>query len=445
MTGHLTPKPYMIFDAIHHVMEIGIKETDLLKHLIDSPHFQRLKGIKQLGLTDMVFPTATHTRFSHSLGTAFLASKIFKLLESRHREDIATISPCSLILAALLHDIGHGPFSHACEDFFYHYLNQEIKHESWTKEFIKHLSEEGSLPIHLYDEIDTILFPSAYRTFVNDIICSQLDADRLDYLLRDSHFCGVSYGTFDLDWLLHSLTILKPTEGSAGTKLGIVYKGLGAVENYLISRRWMHLNIYQNRKLLGFTDNLLCFLIQLALWIDEKENQKEKENISGTFLFEFLKKINHCKKEQKSHGEVIKEAFHWYKFLTDYDIWSAIRNIYFAHQMKSISLPQSLQEIAISFIERKTPKVKEIKKDQEGEIRDFIAAHNLTHLKHKINIIKPPFSTYEANGSSIYVQHNHHSFPIQEKSGIINELLLLKEERLFLKLDPSLDLSFNLV
>ncbi len=425
----------MIFDAIHHVMEIdsalvGDKGLFIIKQLMDSPHFQRLKGIKQLGLTDMVFPTATHTRFSHSTGTAYLASKIIKQLKANFESHT---TPLNIIIAALLHDIGHGPFSHSFEEFFTTYLGQELKHEAWSCAFIDYLSSEGSLPSSMHHEIIDLLFRKEGRSFCHDIISSGLDCDRLDYLLRDSHFCGVSYGTFDLDWLLHTLTIVKTEEGKS--KLGISAKGLGAIENYLINRRLLYLNIYQNRNILGFCDQLICFLVALATWVGENGDLTEKKNLIGFYLFEFLETINRCQAKKTKPDETIKIAFDKYKFLTDMDIWAAIRNLYFS----TISLiPPPLKEIARSFMERRSPKVREIRPTEEKTIQNFIKSKGWEREKYKINIIKPNFLFYDPNHADIYIQYDRVTYKIQEKSQIIAKLLDLRENRWFLKLDPQI-------
>ena len=203
--------PRVIRDPVHNLItfDVNNKTDQLLLDLINTREFQRLRRIKQLGLSEMVFPGANHSRFAHSIGVMHVARLMLEGL-SRSNDVIITIEQRTAVLAAaVLHDIGHGPFSHAFEKI----TNDE--HEKRTIEIITDSSTEVNAVLKKFDGN----LPERLRVFFEkedgeengkngiphmliDIISSQLDADRADYLLRDSYATGTQYGKFDLNWLL---------------------------------------------------------------------------------------------------------------------------------------------------------------------------------------------------------------------------------------------------
>lgn len=457
-------KPHIIFDAIHKVVEISKSlipnRIEIVKNIINDPSFQRLKGIKQLGLADMVFPTATHTRFSHSIGAAYLGSRILKTMKdklgssTKQNKMINEENSLNLVLAALIHDIGHGPFSHTFEDFFQETLGQKIKHESWIENFIDNFHRKKIINQPTSEGIKEILSASNSKSIneecltakekitplLKDIISSQLDCDRLDYLLRDSHFCGVEYGRYDLEWLLHSLVPV--TIQNSSYRLGISYKGIGSVEHYLISRRLMYLNIYQHKTVSGFTDNLLQFLVLLQEWVNDSDEKKEK--ILGQFLYNFLKKINEFKRRKsKKIKDFVDFSFDDYSHLTDYDVWFAIRNIYHFQSKNKKNMPAGLWELSQSFMERKNPKVIEISKKnrvvREKEIRTFCKKKYKNRKGFEIKFINPKVETYEKKEKPIYVFDESNN--VSELSCISSIISLLDnklEERVFVKFEKNI-------
>ncbi len=258
---------HLVFDAIHKTMTFKHEDLQLkcIREINDEPCFQRLKGIKQLGFLDIVFPTATHSRFSHALGTAFLCSRIIKnispdLGESKKKKIKETI------VASLLHDIGHGPFSHAFEEFLKDYIKLKINHEKWAYQFLKKkykkVLEKEKLDINnIYKLISSSKRKekNCHGDVYSDLVSSQLDADRLDYLLRDSYFCGVEYGNYDLVWLLSCFCVYSKDKHK-NMRLAVRHKGIGALESYLINRRLMHQNIYHHKIVKGF-DHYFKFLM----------------------------------------------------------------------------------------------------------------------------------------------------------------------------------------
>ncbi|HEY9646211.1 MAG TPA: HD domain-containing protein [Chroococcidiopsis sp.] len=211
----------------------------LLIQLIDTPAFQRLRRIRQLGPASLTFHGAESSRFTHSLGVMAIARRAFDRIAHVHPR----LAPyrATVLCAALLHDFGHGPFSHTCEEIF------GCHHEHWT---VRILNE--SEPVRrLLDGFDLALLPQIEQVYhkchpvplVWQLVSSQLDCDRLDYLMRDSYFSGASYGKIDLDRIVLALDFDPLTE-----QLVVAAKGMAAVEHYLIVRYFMYAQIYNHAK-----------------------------------------------------------------------------------------------------------------------------------------------------------------------------------------------------
>ena len=235
-------------DPIH-----GFIHADSLERaLIDSRPVQRLRSIRQLGFTSLVFPGAEHTRFSHVLGAMDLAGRVYDALASRNpaqRDNRPDSHDRTLVRgAALLHDIGHAPFSHSAEGLF----EDDLDHEDMTQrllrtEELEALFErwgeglEPSQVARLLESPDT-----ARERLLAQIISSELDVDKMDYLLRDSLFCGVRYGNFDLARLLDTMLPLEdPETGEWG--LGVAEGGVHALEALVMARYYMFTQVYFNR------------------------------------------------------------------------------------------------------------------------------------------------------------------------------------------------------
>lgn len=235
----------IIRDPVHDVIAF---RTDwpgeaLLFRLVNTPEFQRLRRIHQLGMASLAYPGADHSRYSHSLGVMETARKMLARLGAFFPISEQDRTHC--LVAALLHDIGHGPFSHVFERV------TGVRHEDLTRRLILDPQSEVNQALVDFDP----LLPSRIvgllncevpgestrdrRTFLHDILASQLDADRFDYLLRDNLMTGSRYGYFDLGWLLQALTINPQTQ-----RLAVAAKGTSAVEDYLQSRYHMYRNVY---------------------------------------------------------------------------------------------------------------------------------------------------------------------------------------------------------
>ncbi len=227
-------------DPLHNGIRINSKDPAeaLIMELIDSPAFQRLRRIKQLGPAFLTFHGAESSRFTHSLGVFHVARKFLEKLENI---DQSFANKRGLVFAAsLLHDLGHGPLSHTGEEIF------GIKHETWSANLITNIPSISN-PLENFQKgmakevADLLLKNYRPQSIIQSIISSQLDCDRLDYLLRDSYSTGTSYGQLDLERILNALTIAPDGD------LAISPKGLMAVEHYLVVRNLMYRSIYNHR------------------------------------------------------------------------------------------------------------------------------------------------------------------------------------------------------
>lgn len=309
----------IINDAIHGVIDFGDPIVDDIKPIIDQPLYQRLRHIKQVGMCDLVFPSATHTRFNHSLGCAYLAYRFAKAvnLDADHMR-LAVVS-------ALIHDIGHGPFSHAFEGL----LNngkEAVHHEDWTDQFLDafqlpddHILKTERTRIRKFISGDKSHAAGSEDNLVGDIVSSQLDADRMDYLLRDSHFCGVSFGEIDYDWIINKLTRIEDLPSSP--RLGIDFKAVNSVENYLLARRLMNRGVYNHAIAILYEDLFLILLNTIVA------NLSYIEQMPESYLKSFLREAHDFKTQVLSKQVFIEKAFPYYRKLADYDVWNLIRGI----------------------------------------------------------------------------------------------------------------------
>lgn len=234
-----------IYDPVHHFIELSDAEAQLL----DSAVMQRLRRLRQLGLAYLAFPSAEHSRFSHALGALAMGTRAFEQLVRHGREFFVNDADIAyqrrLVRAALiLHDIGHGPFSHACEAVLH------VRHEDRTRailslpEMQEQLAHLDVDPQHVHDLI--LGSPQTPYPVLAEIVSGpNLDADRMDYLLRDAYFTGVSGGRYDADQLVGSLRIFQPS-GTAGGRpvMGIHARGVVALESFVLARYMMFASVY---------------------------------------------------------------------------------------------------------------------------------------------------------------------------------------------------------
>ncbi len=240
-------------DAVHGLISFESQEDTVIRELLDTPEVQRLRRIKQLGVTSYAFPGAEHTRFSHAIGAAHVMQRLiarlraidgalpfWQRLSSDHARDA--------LAAAFLHDVGHGPLSHLFEDA----LPGAPHHEVWTERVLTDPSTGVYAVLTAYDvgmpkRVAALVHGRHELPYLAKAVSGLVDVDRADYLLRDAYFTGAAYGRFDLDWLLRSLCFA-PTRGEEAPGLAIDgAKGLPAVESFILARMFMFQQIYLHK------------------------------------------------------------------------------------------------------------------------------------------------------------------------------------------------------
>ncbi len=228
---------------------------EIIFDLIDHPYFQRLRRIKQLGLTNLVYPGALHTRFHHAMGAMHLMGQAIDVIRSKGHE-ITEEEAKAVTIAILLHDIGHGPFSHALE----HSIVSNVTHEDISELFMSRLNTEFNGQLTLAISI----FQNKYKKkFLNQLVSSQLDMDRLDYLNRDSFFTGVSEGVVSSDRIIKMLNVVND-------QLAIEAKGIYSIEKFIIARRLMYWQVYLHKTVLS-AESLLVNILKRAKELAEKK------------------------------------------------------------------------------------------------------------------------------------------------------------------------------
>src|ERR671939_372045 len=230
-------------DPVHNIIRLrtDTDEGRLLVRLIDAPEFQRLRRIKQLGLALYTYQGAEHSRFTHSLGVLHLMTRVVNRLSEKYR--IAAEDRAAACAAALLHDVGHGSFSHVMEKVL------GFHHETWTVRVVLSDETEVGQVLRSYSEelperVASIISGRFQPAALAQLVSSQLDVDRMDYLLRDSLMTGAKYGIYDLEWIINALQIDEEND-----RIFVAARGLYAVEEYLQARYYMFRQVYFHRTL----------------------------------------------------------------------------------------------------------------------------------------------------------------------------------------------------
>lgn len=273
---------------------------EIIFDLIEHPYFQRLRNIKQLGLTHLVYPGALHTRFHHALGAMHLMSIALETLKNKGVE-ITEEESKAVTIAILLHDIGHGPFSHALESC----IVPSIHHEDLSILLMKRLDIEFKGALTLAIEI----FENKYhKKFLHQLVSGQLDMDRMDYLNRDSFYTGVSEGVIGFDRILKMICVIDD-------QLVIEEKGIYSIEKFLIARRLMYWQVYYHKTVIS-AEQLLVKVLKRA-----KDISVQGRMLFATPSFSFLLKNNPSADDFKGDERYL-DAF---ANIDDHDIYSAIK------------------------------------------------------------------------------------------------------------------------
>ena len=290
-------KKKIINDPVYGFINIP---SALIFDLISHPFFQRLRYIKQLGMTHLVYPGALHTRFHHALGAMHLMSLAIEILRSKGH-DISPDEEQAATIAILLHDIGHGPFSHALE----HSLVAGIQHEDISMLMMERLNEQFHGQLSMAIDVFTGRYP---KKFLHQLISSQLDLDRMDYLNRDSFFTGVSEGVISFDRIIKMFNI-------ADDQLVIEEKGIYSIEKFLIARRLMYWQVYLHKTVIA-GEQLLVKILKRA-----------KELSAGGVELFATPALQHFLKNELTKEDFFASDLHLIQFsrLDDQDIFASVK------------------------------------------------------------------------------------------------------------------------
>lgn len=339
-------KRKIINDPVYGFINIT---TELIYDLIEHPYYQRLRRIKQLGMAELVYPGALHTRFHHALGAMHLMNEALQTLSSKGHY-ISGEELESAQIAILLHDIGHGPFSHVLE----HLILNHVPHEQISFLLMNELNKQfdGKLTLAIK------MFTGEYeRAFFHQLISSQLDVDRMDYLNRDSFFTGVREGFIGADRILKMLDVVD-------NQLVVEQKGIYSVENFLTARRLMYWQVYLHKTSIC-AETMLAQIIRRA-----RELIKAGKDVFATESFGLFLK-NDVTLEEFLSDEAYLKAF---TEMDDHDIWACVK-IWTKHPDSLLSgisqklLERKLYKIIISdkpFEEAFLEKIKNDFLSQEG-------------------------------------------------------------------------------
>ncbi|MFN8397293.1 MAG: HD domain-containing protein [Bacteroidia bacterium] len=256
----------IINDPVHGFIEIP---RGIILDLIDTDVFQRLRRIKQLALSSLVYPGAVHTRFNHCIGAMHLTGQALDVLRSKG-VPISNEEYEATLIAILLHDIGHGPFSHALESV----ILQGLHHERMSKAIMQHLNERFGGRLTLAIKIFEGTYP---RKFLHQLVSSQLDMDRLDYLKRDSYFTGVVEGLVSASRIIKTLNVVDD-------RLVVEMKGIYSVEKFIVARRLMYWQVYLHRAVLA-AEYMIVNILKRAKELMYTQNHKLWKTEALEFLF----------------------------------------------------------------------------------------------------------------------------------------------------------------
>jgi len=311
-------KRKIINDPVHGFITIY---NDLIFDLMEHPFFQRLRRIKQLGMSHLVYPGANHTRFHHALGAMHLMQKAISELKKKGVE-ITEDEKQGVIVAILLHDIGHGPFSHTLE----HSLLKDVHHEEVSLVFMNRLNAEfdGQLDLAI------LIFTDNYhKKFLHQLVSSQLDMDRLDYLQRDSYFTGVSEGVVGSERIIKMLNVVD-------NELVIIEKGIYSIENFISARRIMYWQVYMHKTVVS-SEYMLRNILKRA-----KELFDKGHDLFATPSLKLFLSENFSMEDFVTNDELLNH----FANIDDTDIISAIKVWQTAND-------KLLSRLSIDLIERK--------------------------------------------------------------------------------------------
>ena len=377
----------------------------LLYNIVEHPLFQRLNRINQLGLASVVYPGARHTRFQHSLGAFYLMTEAVRSLQEKG--NFIFDSEAEAVEAAILmHDIGHGPFSHVLENTLIH----GISHEDISLMMMEKINNDFNGQLNLAISI----FKGEYgKNFLHQLISSQLDMDRLDYLRRDSFYTGVTEGNIGSARIIKMLNVIDDS-------LVVEHKGIYSLENYLTTRRLMYWQVYLHRTCVAYEKVLVNMLMRAKDLI-----RMGQDVLASPALHYFL-----SNDVDAAWFDTHPEALENYGELDDSDIWSAMKA--WKHHSDKI-----LSTLATDMLDRKIFKVEvheeQITEDRIAELKENIAQKldisiDDAHYLMSVNTISKDM--YNVDDDSITILYKDGSLrDISEASELLNVQLLSKKIR----------------
>jgi len=399
-------KDKIINDPIYGFVKL---DKGIITDLIDHPYFQRLRKIAQLGLSYLVYPGAHHTRFHHAIGSMHLINKAINQIRNKGHE-ITEAEAEGLKIAILLHDIGHGPFSHALEKS----IASDIPHENLSLLFMQNLNEKFNGKLSLAIEIFTNKHP---KQFLYQLVSSQLDMDRLDYLKRDSFFTGVTEGNIGTERIINMLDVLDD-------KLVVEEKGIYSIEKFLIARRLMYWQVYLHKTVVS-AENMLIKVLQRA-----KELLNDgKEVYTSPYLGEFLKN-NYTIHDFEKNAKLLNH----FAELDDFDIYSSLKywknnSDFVLSSLSKMILNRKLLKIKVQNtafsayeIEREIDTVKHYYKISKHESEYFIFSDKVSNSTYDIK--KENINILMKNGDVIDITSASGQFNIEALKKTINKYFL---------------------
>lgn len=294
---HIQKKDKIINDTIYGFIYL---DDSLINELINHKYFQRLRRITQLGLANLIYPGSNHTRFQHALGSMFLMQRTIDYLK-RKKIKISKKESLALKIAILLHDIGHGPFSHALEKT----IVKNISHEKISLLYMEKLNQIFNKKLNLAINI----FSNNYsKKYFYHLVSSQVDMDRLDYLKRDSFYTGVNEGNIGVERIINMMNVVDD-------KLVIEEKGINSIEKFLFARRLMYWQVYLHKTVIS-AEHILINILRRA----KKLVQKDIPIYSTPSLLPFLKN-NYTYSDFKNNDNLLEK----FSELDDYEIYTCIK------------------------------------------------------------------------------------------------------------------------
>lgn len=352
----------IINDPVHGIIQIP---NPFIYTIIKHRYFQRLHNISQTGLTELVYPGARHSRFNHALGCMHLMQNAVKVLKEKN-VDLSTEEELGVYIAILLHDLGHGPFSHSLETS----IIEGSHHEEISLQLMEKLNDEfdGKLSLAI-----SIFKGDYHKKFLHQLVSSQLDVDRLDYLKRDSFFSGVVEGNINPERIISMMNV-------CDNELVIDAKGISSVEKFLMARIFMYSNVYLHKSSYS-AENYLIQVLRRA-----KELVKQGDKLFATTAFKYFLEGN-------EKGKLSAHGLDLFTRLDDHDVMASIKEWQF-HEDKILSM------LSKAIVERRLPKsilmnepLSEIELNLELErVKDLLKIDDASYFVQQSQIIITPYN-----------------------------------------------------